>query len=41
MIEVMKIIGVFKVNTSFNITNRGIAAYGYLIEGKARVGCIL
>ena len=29
---------IFKINTSFNITGRGIAAYGHVIEGKVLPG---
>lgn len=34
----MKTIGVFKIKESFKITNRGIVAVGYFIEGMPRIG---
>jgi hypothetical protein len=34
----MKSAVTFKINTSFNITGRGLAAYGYVIEGKVLPG---
>ena len=30
--------GIFKIKASFNLTNRGVVAYGHLVEGKGRVG---
>jgi hypothetical protein len=33
-------IGVFKIRQSFNITNRGIVAFGHFIEGNARIGSL-
>lgn len=37
----MKKIGVFKIETSFNITQTGIVASGEIIEGKVLTGCFI
>jgi hypothetical protein len=34
----MERIGIFKIKTSFNVTDRGIVAVGHFIEGRASIG---
>ena len=36
----MRTIGVFKIQQSFNITQRGVVAFGYFTEGQPKIGSV-